>query len=125
MGAFQTQMEVTSQKFQELQNKAMDGKLDEESQKQMEALAKQMMEQSLQGAGMMGTVFKAMLPALGISFILSMLIAMLAKSYFVVIAVKGLSDPVNAVQTAIAWLVPLIGLWAWLFLRSFVWIPIA
>lgn len=121
---WQTQMESVGQKMQELQEKAMQGGLDEQSQAQMEALGQQMAEQSMQGATMMGGVFKAMLPAIGLALLAALVIGLLAKSYFLVVAVKGMSDPATALQATVTWILPLIGLWIWLAIRTFIWIPI-
>ena len=122
--AWQNQLESTGQKMKELQNKAMQGGLDAESQKQMEALGKQMAEQSMQGASMMGGVLRSMLPTIGISVLLMIAIMAIAKSYFLVVAVKGMTDPAAALQATMMWLLPLIGLWIWLALRTFIWIPV-
>lgn len=122
-GTWQNQIEDVGKKMQALQEKAVQGGLDAESQKQMEALSKQMAEQSLQGAAMMGGIVRSMLPAIGITLLLSIVIMAVAKSYFLVVAVKGMSDPATALQATVMWLLPLVGLWIWLALRTFIWIP--
>lgn len=108
-----------------LQDKAMQGggNLDPESQKQMEELAKQMGEQSMQGAGMMGSMLATMLPAIGLALLISLAITAVAKSYFLVVAVKGMSDPATALQATLTSILPLVGLWIWLAIRTFIWIP--
>ena len=123
LGAWQNQMESVGKQMEALQQKAANGGLDEASQKQMEELGKQMAEQSMQGASMMGGVFLSMLPAIGLALLLTIVISLFAKSYFLVVAVKGMSDPATALQATVMWLLPLVGLWIWLALRTFIWIP--
>ena len=123
-GAWQQQLEGASKRMEELQQKAVQGGLDAASQKEMEVLGKQMMEQSLQGVGAMSTVLKAMLPAIGLSLLLTIVVALIAKSYFLVIAVKGMTDAGAAAQGTVGAIVPLVGLWLWIAIRTFVWIPV-
>lgn len=118
------QMNDASARLQVLMQKAQTGQLSADEQKEMEVLGQQAVANAMQSVNMMGTWFRAMLPAFGAAFLLSMLIGLLAKSYFVVLAVKGMTDPGAAVQTTLAKIVPLIGLWLWLFIRTFIWIPI-
>ena len=121
---WQQQMNDATEKMKALQDKAMQGGgMDAESQKQMEDLAKQITEQSMQGAGMMGSMLKSILPALGISLLLGLLVMAVAKSYFLIVAVKGMNDPATALQATLTSLLPLIGLWIWLAIRTFIWIP--
>lgn len=121
---WQESMTGAGEKMEALKNKAMeDGGMDAETQQQMEALAKQMAEQSMQGVGMMGSMITSMLPAIGLTLLISLAIMALAKSYFLVVAVKGMSDPATALQATIASILPLIGLWIWLAIRTFIWVP--
>jgi hypothetical protein len=59
-----------------------------------------------------------------VSVLVAILIGLLSKSYYLVVAVKGSTDPMAAMQMTLQWIVPLLGLWVWLFLRTFVWIPV-
>ncbi len=123
MGAWQTQMETLGNRMEALQKKATSGMLDAAGEKEMQDLAEKMMRETSQGANMIkGTLF-ALIPGLGMSFLVALLIGLFAKSYFLMVAVKGFSDAGSAAKATLGSIVPLIGLWIWLLLRSFIWIP--
>lgn len=86
---------------------------------EVEAMAEQMVR-----SGMMGGLLRFVLPTVGISMLIVIAIGLLAKSYYLVVAVRGFSDPAAAFQSAAGSIVRLIGLWIWMFLRSFAWIPV-
>lgn len=115
------QMEEMGERMEELQERVMNG--DTSAQAEMETLGREMAARSMQGMGKMGGVFRQMLPALGLAMLVTMLLGLIAKSYFLVVAVKGMMDPAKAFSATISSIVPLVGLWIWLILRSFIWIP--
>lgn len=92
----------------------------EEFARQMEAMGEDGQEMmKRQAMGMMG----AMLPAVGMSVLVTMLVSLLAMTYFTLVALspeKSLGDIVSSMPAV---LVPMVGLWVWTFIRSFAWIP--
>lgn len=92
----------------------------EEFARQMEAMGEDGQEMmKRQAMGMMG----AMLPAVGMSVLVTMLVSLLAMTYFTLVALspeKSLGDIVSSMPAV---LVPMVGLWVWTFMRSFAWIP--
>lgn len=77
-------------------------------------------------AGMMMTkhLLKNMAPVMGSFAILLIIVTMLAKAYYLVVATDETLDIGVAVKRTFGFIFPLIGLSIWMFLRSFAWIPI-
>lgn len=71
-----------------------------------------------------GGAFTSMLPALGIGALISILISIIAWTYFSILALKGVQDPVMISRQTPGLILPMIGLSIWVMLRSFLWIPI-
>jgi hypothetical protein len=68
--------------------------------------------------------FGRMLPALGIAFLLSILVGIIAWTYFAILALRGTLDPMMIARQTPGLILPMIGLAMWVMLRSFLWIPI-
>jgi hypothetical protein len=68
--------------------------------------------------------FSDMLPALSVVVLLSMLVGIIAWTYFAVLALKGTLDPMMIARQTPGLIFPMIGLSIWVILRSFIWIPI-
>lgn len=123
METWQEEMEAMGERMEELQEQATTGMLDEGAQAEMEAIANQMMRGSVEGMGMMRGVFMAMLPALGVSLIVTIIIGLIAKSYFLIIAIKGTKDAADAAGETAKNILNLVWMWIWIMLRTFIWIP--
>ncbi len=120
---FEDRMERTNPRMEELLVKMQEGELTEAEEQEFEVMGRQIAADAMNNMGAIGGAFRAMLPSLGLMFLITLLIGLIAKSFFLVIAVRRMKDPMKAAQATAGSLVPLIGLWLWLFLRSFLWIP--
>lgn len=113
-------MGVDVTRMNELRDKAMHG--DQAASQELSAMAEAMnqpgalQERTVSGLAMI-------LPAIGLISIVIALIHLLSASYFLVIAVKGTKDIGMVVKDAVKFVFPVLGLWIWIFLRSFAWIP--
>lgn len=67
--------------------------------------------------------FSSMLPALGIGMLISILIGVIASTYFAILALRGVSDPMQILRQTPGLIFPMIGLSIWVMLRTFIWIP--
>gem|GEM_PF-475025 len=72
------------------------------------------------GMGMVTT----MLPNIGLMFLVSIILTVLASAYYYMITLGAVKDPVKAASGIPKLFLPLLGLHVWIFLRSFIWIPI-
>lgn len=73
--------------------------------------------------GPMVGMMKGMLPAIGLSMIVMLIISFFAHAYYVLVAVEG-KDVNGTMSRATNVMLPLVGLSIWTFLRTFIWIPI-
>jgi len=123
-------MGMDAQKFQELSQRMAQG--DEEAAKELQKMGEERMK-NLGGtaeereAAMMSmglSTIGAVLPAVGIASLIFLVIHLLSLSYYSVIAIRGVRDVGAAFQQSIPLILPLLGLWIWIVLRTFIWIPI-
>ena len=68
-------------------------------------------------------MMKDMLPTVGAVAIVFMFISLLAGAYYMVLAIDPKLDFQGGLKQVPKVIVPLVGLWIWMFLRSFAWIP--
>ena len=73
---------------------------------------------------MMFRMIRGVGPSLGLLVLASLILFVLGKTYFLVVAVEETEDPADAFIRACRVVFPLIGIHIWMFLRSFVWIPL-
>jgi len=59
----------------------------------------------------------------GLGLLLTTLIGLLAKCYFVMVAVKDIGDVGEALSVTSRTILPLFGMFLWVIVRSFIWIP--
>lgn len=118
------EMGMDAGKMEELSMRMKNG--DETAMAEMEALLDK-------NVGAMGDEAKAMMagkmlavfaPFIGLAAILGILIAVLSHAYFLLLALSPTSDAMATLKKTPALFFPLLGLWIWMLLRSFVWIPI-
>jgi len=117
------------QKMAELTMKAMQGndaaKVELEAMgNQMEAMANQIEEHMDDGTGPTPAMTGKFAGIMGKGFLLSMLISILAATYFLSIAVFGLADIGSVINKTVSNVLPILGLWIWIFIRTFAWIPV-
>lgn len=74
-------------------------------------------------ADVTATIWSAMPAVIGGSLLL-LLVAFVSRAFVIVVLVRKLADPMQAFNGFGKHVVPLVLLWIWLFLRSFVWIPL-
>lgn len=92
-----------------------------EMARQMQELggeADDLLQQQALGA-MMG-----MFPSLGKSMVLSIIITLLSVTYFFIVALRPSQSLSSTIGVIPGLLLPMLGLWLWTFIRSFVWVPI-
>lgn len=80
-------------------------------------------ETAEQVEAMFARSFKAMLPALGFYALLSMLISVAGHATYLAFIILKLKDPWVALRKGAHYILPLLGIWLWMILRSFAWIP--
>lgn len=124
-------MGVDPQKFQELSMRASQG--DTAAMRELEEMGRQIgdrmgetTEEAKQAvtAALGMQVIGNVLPAFGIAFILTIILQILAMSYYSLVSVRGMTDIGQAFTASAGILFPLMGLWIWTGIRTFVWIPI-
>lgn len=70
-----------------------------------------------------GGMWNTLLPAFGISFIVSLLVGILSATYFILLALRGTQGTDAVIAGVPTYILPMVGLWIWSFLRSFAWLP--
>jgi len=70
------------------------------------------------------TVAMALLPFSLLFITLTCLIGILSSTYFLVLGTSQTKDPLFAGRRTLAAFFKMVGLWIWILLRSFVWIPV-
>ncbi|MAE68317.1 MAG: hypothetical protein QF793_03135 [Candidatus Peribacteraceae bacterium] len=96
--------------FQEMMMKMgmMDeGELDEEA---MEDMAMDLM--------------KGMLPMFGLAFFGMLILSLVSSIFYIVLAIEGSQDFIKSMKRIPRFLLPMLGVWIWSFIRSFAWIPV-
>lgn len=69
-------------------------------------------------------MFRKMLPVMGIGLLISILIGTAAQAYFLLLALGKGKDAIAILNGVPKLFLPLLGVWLWSVLRSFIWIPI-
>ncbi len=85
----------------------------------IESMTRMMQENSFD-TDMMSNIFAGF----GISIFISLLIGLFSSVFFSIVAVKGPTDVGAAFRETLKGFFPLAGLWIWMFLRSFAWVPL-
>lgn len=76
---------------------------------------------STQLKGQMLTMF---LPLVGVAALVGLLIAVFSQAFFLLLALSPTQDAMVVLKKTPALFFPLLGLWIWTAIRSFIWIPI-
>lgn len=123
-------MGMDVQKFQDLSQRMAQG--DEEAAAELQRMGEERManlggtaeerEAAMMSMGM--SAIGAVLPTVGIASLILLVVHLLSMSYFSVIAIRGVRDVSAVFSQSIPLLLPLLGLWIWIVLRTFIWIPI-
>ncbi len=69
-------------------------------------------------------VFKGLLPQIGLVLIVGIILMVAANIYYVVLALGIETEPGALMKRIPRLFFPVLGVWLWAFLRSFVWIPL-
>lgn len=101
---------------------------DEDAAAELQALLEQQMgdteeEQEEFGRKMGLGVLNAALPVVIVALIVSFLLTVFASAYYLSITF-GAADAQVAMGRAASLFFPLVGMWIWILLRSFIWIPL-
>lgn len=138
MGVFQVNLRnsVSSRVGMMMEDVGMNADKMQDALRNMQAGDEEAMEEfGKQVAGMEGAdveammrkqakgAFSAILPAVGLSALVSFLVSIAGMAYFLGVALKPEMKTADAAKQAVATTLPLLGLWVWAFLRSFAWIP--
>ncbi len=123
-------MGMDMQKFQELSQRMAQG--DQDAARELQEMGENRMnemggtpearEAAMAAMGM--SALKGMLPAVGFGMLILFIVQMLSMSYYSVVAIRGVRDVGSVFQQALPLMLPLIGLWIWTTLRTFIWIPL-
>lgn len=124
MESWKQTMEGGGSEMRDLVQKVQSGEGTPEDMQRMQQLSGAAGMTSTSGMMTGGRFWMSIMPSLGIMFFLSLLVGLVAKSYYLMVAVKGVNDVGAAVNMTIASITQLVGLWLWMALRSFIWIPI-
>lgn len=117
------QFNIDVERMEELSGRIEAG--DEAALDELEALLEGsvggMNQDQMRAAGL--GMFRSLMPAIGLSVIVSMLLGFLAHAYYSLIAVEGKDLSATLGRTGKV-LLPLAGVSLWAFIRSFAWIPV-
>jgi len=102
---------------------------DEEAIAALEKLTVQLQgksEEELQAmiVGQSLTLMKGLLPAIGISIIVSLIVGIIVAIYYLILAIEDRGSPQSLAKRVPALFFPVLGLSIWVFLRTFAWIPV-
>jgi len=127
MGAGNMFTEEKMKKMEDLSMKAMQGDMDAAAEleamgTEMEAAAGQM-EDAMKDMDISASMVGKFAGMLGTAMLLSFLISAIAGAYFLSVSVFSIASVGAAVNKTIATVLPVLGLWIWLVIRTFVWIP--
>jgi hypothetical protein len=63
-------------------------------------------------------------PLIGVAALVGIIIAIFSQAYFLSLAISPTQDAMAILRKTPSLFFPLLGLWIWIFLRSFAWIPV-
>lgn len=117
-------MGIDSQKMEELSLRIQNG--DEGAMAEMEVLLNDRL--GAMGDGM-PSVVKAQIiglvaPLIGVAILIGIILAVFGHAYFLLLALSPTQDFMKILNGTPKLFFPLLGIWIWMFLRSFIWIPI-
>jgi hypothetical protein len=115
-------MKFDSARMEQLQRRVESG--DPQAIAEMQREAQKMIEGFTGDSGVVGKAVAEIGWSLLLSIFVSMLVSLLYNGYILLLVVEDKSVQATF-QRLIAFAVPLLGLSVWLFIRSFVWIPLA
>lgn len=121
MGMDATRMQELTQRMQEGDKTA-----EAEFEQEMERLAQQFdgMGENDVAAMFDGAFFARFASLIGWSMLAGIIVSVLASSFALVLALKPQPNAGAYVTATLSTALPLLGVWAWSFVRSFIWIPI-
>ncbi len=128
VGGMMQNMGVDIEKMEELTTRMQAG--DETAGKEMEALINARFgemtdEQSAKMAmGMGSNMIGAMAPFIGLSVLVMLLLGVASNAFFLLLGLNPTQDAMAIARRVPGLFFPLLGVWIWIFLRSFLWIPI-
>jgi len=116
-------MGMNAAKIEELTTRMQNG--DETAMQEMEALLDKGMGSMGDDmpAAMKGRMIGMFAPLIGIATFFGGIIAVFSHAYFLLLALSPTQDAMVVLKKTPKLFFPLLGLWIWMFLRSFVWIP--
>jgi hypothetical protein len=117
------EMGVDTQKMEDLSERMRMG--DESAATEMEKLLGERMNALGEDAeSVISNRFIGMFaPLIGVAAIVGIIIAIFSHAYFLLLAVSPTQDFMAVLRRTPGYFFPLLGLWIWIFLRSFIWIP--
>jgi len=67
---------------------------------------------------------KGVMPTFAVFFVIMILVSMTSSVYFLLLVIRNAQSAGSVFSEIQGYIFPMIGLWIWMFLRSFVWIPL-
>lgn len=124
LGMEQSQMMELQRKIQSGEENAIEDAMAE--MERMGGLMEQMTDEEREAffakEGMKMMV--SMWPIIGGGMLWWLFISLFSSSYYLLLALGKAKEPVDILNLSVKKVLPLLGVWAWSMLRSFVWIPI-
>jgi hypothetical protein len=124
MGTHQQAAEEWGKKMEDLGGRMQRGEFGDVTDEQAQEMARGAAMEGMQAAGLSGGMLGGLMAGAGLTFLITMIISVIAKAYYTLIAVKGMKDVGETFNVSLKWAWPLFLLSIWIALRSFIWIPI-
>lgn len=115
--------EEWGKKMEDLGNRMERGDMAGMTDEQAAEMARNLVGDGMKATGVTGGMLGGLAAGAGLTFIIAMIIGVVARAYYTLIAVKGLKDVQETLNMSLKWAWPLFLLGLWIALRSFVWIP--
>jgi hypothetical protein len=116
--------EEWGKKMEDLGNRMERGDMAGMTDEQAAEMARNLVGDGMKTAGVSGGMLGGLLAGAGLTLLIAMIIGVVARAYYTLIAVKGLKDVQETLNMSLKWAWPLFLLGLWIALRSFIWIPV-
>lgn len=127
MGMMMENMGMDMQKIEDLTERMQAG--DDSASQELQAIMQNRFgsmsdeEAANLGRSIGMNVFRGLLPQIGVGLVIGLILLVVANIYYLLLAL-GEKDPMKIAKRIPGLFLPVLGVWVWTFLRSFVWIPI-
>lgn len=115
--------EEWGKKMEDLGNRMERGNMANVTDEQAAEMARDAISGGMKATGVTGGMLGGLMAGAGLTLIIAMIIGVVARAYYTLIAVKGLKDVQETLNMSLKWAWPLFLLGLWIAVRSFIWIP--